>query len=199
MKARSFSRRVWVVAMGLIFTGVVFDAAADSIEMRNGDRYVGTVVSIDAKHLRLKNENLGTLRIERQKISTVHLGDAAPASPVAGSPRSSTNALAAVKPTGGSAATDQSVVDEIKGQFLAAAGPEANALFDSTVQGVLSGKITVGDIRSQAQAAANQIRKLQGELGGEGEALDGYLSILDHFLSETRNVSPTAKASQIVR
>jgi len=153
MKARSLSRSGWVAVTGLIFMGVVFHATADSIEMRNGDRYVGTVLSIDAKQLRLKSENLGILRIDRQKIGTVHLGEAAPAPAVAvsDSPRPSTNAVVAVKPTGASSTSGQAVVYEIRTQFLATAGPEANALFDSTVQGVLSGKITVGDIRSQAR------------------------------------------------
>jgi hypothetical protein len=197
MKARSFSRRVGVFAMGLIFTGVVFQSAADSIEMHNGDRYVGTVVSIDAKHLRLRNENFGVLKIDRQKITTIHLGD--PARPLAASAAPSTNTVVLVQKAATAMASEQTVVDQVRSQFLSAAGPEAEQLFSSTAQGVLNGTITVGEIRTQAGSAANEIRKLQKELGPEGDALDGYLSILDHFLSETRSIAPTAKASQIAR
>jgi hypothetical protein len=199
MKARGFSGRVGIFVTGWILTGVVLNAVADTIEMRNGDRYVGKVVAIDDAHIKLKNENLGDLQIDRQKVTTIHLGDpVATASAVpAGSATSTTNSVAAVKPT--ASATGQEVIDAVRSQFLGAAGPEANQLFNNAAQGVLSGKTTVGDIRSQAQSAANEIRKLQKELGGEGDALDGYLSILDHFLSETRTVAPTTKASEIAR
>jgi hypothetical protein len=201
MKARGFSGRVGIFVTGWILTGVVLNAVADTIEMRNGDRYVGKVVAIDDAHIKLKNENLGVLQIDRQKVTTIHLGDAvATASAVpADSATATTNAVAGVKPTASASETGQAVIDAVRSQFLGAAGPEANQLFNNAAQGVLSGKTTVGDIRSQAQSAANEIRKLQKELGGEGDALDGYLSILDHFLSETRTVAPTTKASEIAR
>ncbi len=87
------------------------------------------------------------------------------------------------------------MIDQIRNQFLFAAGPEANELFNNDAQGILSGKTSVDDIRSRAQRAANEMRKLQRELGGESDPVDGYLSILDHFLSKTGSLAPTTKAS----
>jgi hypothetical protein len=51
----------------------------------------------------------------------------------------------------------------------------------------MSGRLSVSDIRAQAQAATDQIKQLKGELGDEaGGMLDGYLTILEKFLDEAK-------------
>src|SRR6266853_357830 len=50
-------------------------ARADQVEMQNGDRYVGTVLSLNANTLSLKSEVLGTITLPRNKIALVALGD----------------------------------------------------------------------------------------------------------------------------
>ena len=71
-------------------------------------------------------------------------------------------------------------------QFLSGAGPEANNKFNELLGGLMSGKLSVDDIRAEAKSAADQLRALKREGGEEaGFATDAYLAILDHFLKET--------------
>jgi hypothetical protein len=77
------------------------------------------------------------------------------------------------------------VIQQVQKQFLSEAGPEANGKFDELLSGLMSGKLSVGDISAQAKAAADQLRQLKREGGEEaGFAMDAYLSILDHFIKE---------------
>ena len=71
-------------------------------------------------------------------------------------------------------------------QFLSGAGPEANNKFNELLGGLMSGKLSLDDIRAEAKTAADQLRALKREGGEEtGFATDAYLAILDHFLKET--------------
>ena len=79
------------------------------------------------------------------------------------------------------------------------AGPEANNKFNEMVSGLMSGRLTVNDIRAEAKSAADQLKELKRDLGEDaGGALDGYLAILEHFLQETAppNVSSPAPKSK---
>ena len=79
-------------------------------------------------------------------------------------------------------------------EFLAGADSEAKSKYNEMVNGFLSGKVTVSDIRAQAKSAAEQLRAARKDLGEDaGIALDGYLAILDNFLKETAS-SPDAAA-----
>lgn len=85
--------------------------------------------------------------------------------------------------------TNSSVVAQVQKQFLADAGPEANAKFNELLGGLMSGKVSLYDLRSQAQAASQQMRAMRKDLGEDaGPALDGYLEILDKFLAETASM-----------
>ena len=76
-------------------------------------------------------------------------------------------------------------VGQIRQQMLAGS-PEATRKYDEMVSGLLSGQLSVGDIRQQAQSAAAQLREMKRELGPEAdESLDGYLQVLDSFIKET--------------
>src|SRR5712691_6726055 len=46
---------------------------ADQIEMQNGDRYVGTVLSLNANTLVLHSEVLGDLTLPRSKVAQITL------------------------------------------------------------------------------------------------------------------------------
>jgi len=73
----------------------------------------------------------------------------------------------------------------VKQQFLADADPAAKAKFDEMLGDLLSGKMSMGDLRAQAKSAADQLRAMKKELGPEADStLDGYLSILESFLRE---------------
>src|SRR5262249_39797123 len=82
--------------------------------------------------------------------------------------------------------TQTNLIQQVRSQFLGDAGPEANDKFNEMLDGLISGKLTLNDLRAQAQTAADQLRSLKKDLGPEaGDSMDGYLTILDHFLRET--------------
>ena len=178
---------------------------ADQVEMQNGDRYIGKVLSLDAKSLLLKNDNLGTIRLPRAKVSNVTLGTNAattvvPSLAVTNNPPSgpavTTNGQpdlsASLKALGG----NTNVIKQIQSQFLAGAGPEANAKFNEMVGGLMSGKMDINGLRAEAKKAAADLRKMKREVGDDTGMLDSYLSILDNFIKESESTtnSPPEKA-----
>src|SRR4051812_38586345 len=53
-------------------------AAADQVEMQNGDRYTGRVLSYTNNIIVLTNESIGTVSIPRTNVARVMIGPAAP-------------------------------------------------------------------------------------------------------------------------
>src|SRR5436853_2787827 len=53
--------------------GACFRLMADQIEMQNGDRYVGTVLSLNTSTLVLHSEVLGDLTLPRSKVAQINL------------------------------------------------------------------------------------------------------------------------------
>ena len=85
---------------------------------------------------------------------------------------------------------DTNSIQQIQQQFLRDAGPEANKKFNDMITGFLGGKLSVSDIRAEAESAAKQLRAMKRDLGNDADAdsaLDGYLSILDNFLRDTQS------------
>ena len=58
----------------LLWVGAV---RGDQVEMLNGDRYVGQVLSLGTDTLVVQSEVLGTLRLPRTRISTITLDSSA--------------------------------------------------------------------------------------------------------------------------
>jgi len=209
------SVRAFVVA-GCVCLGLagVELSAADVIQMQNGDRYAGKILSMDGEAVVMQSDVLGKISLPRAKVATLNLGSApaAPVAPIAVVPKASpvagTNSLAsaAVVVTNGSAdlasafrkaGTTQPTVKAIREQYLVDAGPEANAKFDELLGGVMSGKVSINDLRAQAKTAADQLRGFKRELGEEaGSEVDGYLAVLDHFLQETGSVTNSVTATR---
>lgn len=184
---------VLLSCVGALLSFAPYWARADQVEMQNGDRYVGNVVSLNTNTLVLENEVLGMVRLPRGKVALITLGSRPPVSvtplpsPANGQVRapSSARAAAATNPSPElrKLAEHTNLIQQVQRQFLGDAGPEANQKFDELLSGLMSGKLTVDDLRAQAQSAADQLRALKRE-GGEdaGFAADTYLAILDHFL-----------------
>jgi hypothetical protein len=169
---------------------------ADQVELQNGDRYVGQVLSLSTNTVILRSEVLGTLRLPRSKVATITFGPVAPTNSPTLSIRTNaalpkpaallTNAAPGVSPVLKGMSLHTNLIQQVQQQFLSDAGPEANAKFNELLGGLLSGKLNVEDIRAQAKSAADQLRALQREAGEDGGLVSGaYLSILDHFLKET--------------
>jgi hypothetical protein len=176
---------------------------ADQVEMQNGDRYVGHVLSLNTNTIVLQSDVLGTLRLPRAKVAGITLG---PRSPTNSAPPPSltngqvrapsaapANAAPAVSPALRQLGASTNLIQQVQKQFLSGAGPEANDKFNDLLGGLMSGKLSVDDIRAEAKSAADQLRTLKREGGEEaGLAADAYLAILDHFLKETAPAgSPT--------
>jgi hypothetical protein len=170
--------------------------------MLNGDRYVGRVLSLGNDTLVVQSEVLGTLHLPRARISTItlepRLADRATnaihhsatvprsnnvAQP---SPTTSTNAAPDFASAMRQLSGNSNVIQQVQEQFLAGAGPEAQAKFNDLVAALLSGKMGVNDLRAEAKSALDQARSARKDMGEEGAStMDGYLAILDSFLKET--------------
>lgn len=196
----------WACGLVILTTSPLF---ADTIELSNGDVINGQVVSLDAKQLVLKSKLLGELKLDREKVSAIHLGDkpvltrqAAPAAnPAPQKPaidprvqnvlNSVPSSEDVVKQLQGGAVNPQ-MIGALQSKFPLLNTPEASGYFNDTLSGLMSGKINIGDIRKDAVKARDQLKDLQDELGPDGAALNGYMSILNKFINETEP-PPSAK------
>ncbi len=169
---------------------------ADQVQMQNGDRYMGNVVSLNSDTLVLQNEVLGTLRLPRSKVSTVTFGAvpagagnfirAVPRTNAAAATGASSNAVPSLPSLSQLGTNKASAADLDHMKLLETAGPEAKNKFNELLSGLMTGKLSMADLRAQAKAVADQARALRADLGEDGAAsLDGYLAILDKFLNET--------------
>jgi hypothetical protein len=180
---------------------------ADQLQMRNGDRYTGKVLSVSADSVVLQNDILGKISLPRQKVASMAFGtnlistgtSGAVSSSIVPTNLPSAESIAALANSNTNGESKTEVVKNIREQMLAGS-PEAAAKYDELASGLLSGKLNVNDIRREAKASADQLRQMKKELGPDaGDSLDAYLAILDNFLKETATnpatPSPAAKAA----
>jgi uncharacterized protein len=169
---------------------------ADQVELKNGDRYIGHVLSLNSNSVVVQSDVLGTLRLPRNRVTVITLGPVpatnSPALPLVTNALTPAAAASSVNLASNRAAAlpglsvSTNLIQQVQKQFLSGAGPEANNKFNELLGGLMSGKLSVEDIRAEAKAAADQLRALQRESGEDaGFASSAYLSILDHFLKET--------------
>jgi hypothetical protein len=189
---RAFCRAALVAVLALAAAG----GRADQVAMQNGDRYTGSVLSLSAESVVVQSELLGKVTLPRSKVTFIGFGTnvpasfARPATPVparfnagaAASTNAAPDASSALRSLG--AHTD--LIQQVREQYLGAAGIEANRKYDEMLNGLMSGKLTLDDLRAQARSAADQLRAFKRELGGDdaGE-LDSDLTILEKFVKET--------------
>ena len=171
-------------------TAVVFSTRADQIVMQNGDRYNGKVLSVSPTNVVLQSEVLGVVNLARGKIANVTMGLAAatnsPPTPAPAKTNSSPEISATMRQLG----TQSNLVNQVRAQFLATANPEANEKFTQMLGDLSTGKMSIADLRVQAQSAATQLRELQKEAGEDSSGTMGlYLSILDNFLAESESAT----------
>ncbi len=182
---------------------------ADVLEMQNGDRYSGKVLSMSADTVVLNSEVLGKINVPRSKVANVIFStNAAASSAAVNLPRPVSTNLPivvngpAVANTNADLATafrqlgsGTNFVGQIRNQMFAGS-PQAAAKYDELVNGLMSGQINLNDLRKQAQASAEQLRQLKREMPEAAESFDAYLQVLDSFVNETANEpSGTAPSS----
>ena len=194
--------KLWFTRSGMILTLLAAPGLrADVLEMQNGDRYSGKVMSVSPDTVVWNSDMLGKISVPRSKVAGLSFGTnvATPKAANITAPPVSTNLPVAAAPvTLASTNLDLSAafrqlgantnfVGLIRQQMLAG-NPEAARKYDELVSGLLSGQLSVSDVRQQAQTAAAQLRELKRQLGPEAdESLDGYLQVLDSFIKETAN------------
>jgi len=184
---------------GVLVTGLalaVLPAAADSVQLANGDVLNGRVLGLDDKNLRLESETLGQVNIPRGKIVSITLGNHKAAGPAsAATPRSAADlspeeVLKQFKTTG----VNPKDLKDIKKMLPLLATPEASRYFDDTVKGLLGGTKSMGDLRKEAIRARAELKKATKGLGPDVEAgVAPYLQILDSFIRETQPAAAKAE------
>jgi len=199
-----------LLACVLLFFQAALQLRADQIEMQNGDRYVGRLMTFTNDTLVIQSDLLGTIVLPRSKVAVITLGAgtrATASQPAVAIPTNTHHSASAglarspLAPTSGLAlqGADTNSIQQIQQQFLRDAGPEANKKFNDMIAGFLSGKLSVSDIRAEAESAAKQLRAMKRDLGNDADAdsaLDGYLSILDNFLRDTQTSAPSTNTSR---
>jgi len=174
----------------------VLAVRADQIEMQNGDRYVARIVSMTNDMVVVQSDVLGTVSLPRGKVAAIRMGTNATAVAIStlvgktARPAGSGNLAAAANPA--QVTTQASALQQVQDQYLKDADPAAKAKFNELLTGVQTGKITESDLRGQAQSMAAQLKGYKRDLGPEaGELLDGYLTVLESFLNDTKGVGAT--------
>ena len=181
---------------------------ADQVEMLNGDRLSGKVLTMTAETVVLQSEVLGRVNVPRQKVASVafHTNTAPDTATTTSARIASPNIspggnppvallpgnAAPAAPVGATAA-DTNIVRQIREQMLAG-NPAAAAKFDALAEGFLSGQLNLNDIRREAKASADQLRELQRLDPQVAATLDGYLQVLDNFLKESADVPAASTA-----
>jgi hypothetical protein len=103
----------------------------------------------------------------------------------------STNASPELAQTLRQLGTQTNLINQVQSQFLSGAGSDANAKFNELLNGLTTGQLNIGDIRAQAQDAANQLRAAKKDLRDDSGLLDAYLTVLEHFVKETQAEPPS--------
>jgi hypothetical protein len=187
---------------------------ADLIELINGDHYSGVVISLNKTNLEFQSEIQGLVKIPREKVAQITLREATPkpgvklpatSSGTQAQPDTNTTATAtaAAPPNQTSSViqqmrqqgVDPGMMNKIQEQMLGQSSPEATRMFNEMVAGLMGGSLNVEDVRAQARKAINDIQSAKKDLGndaGTAEVLDGYLGILQKFVSETDAPSPAS-------
>jgi hypothetical protein len=185
---------------------VAGSAAGDQVQMQNGDQYGGQVISITSDTLVLQSDILGTLRLPRGKIAVVNFGPLTATNSAVrpaltnqsqrALPTAFTNTAPDLSAVLRQLGTQTNLIRQVQDQLLAGAGPEANAKFNDLLAGLMSGKLNVNNLRTEARSVADQVRAARKDLGDDaGDMLDTYLAVLDAFLKETApSGGPAAKA-----
>ena len=175
---------------------------ADLIELTNGDHYRGTVISMTQTQVEFQSEIQGRVTLPRDKVAQITLREvvakpvvaikpaAAPVAPLifSGAHNSAppTNQTDAVVQQMRQQGVDPKLIDLVQQQIFGKSSPEAAQKFNEMMSGLTTGKLSMQDIRKQAQSAIDQIKAAKKDLGGDaGEMLDSYLGILEKFVQES--------------
>lgn len=176
---------------------------ADTVELTNGDLVSGKVVSLDEDQLLLHSDLLGEMKIAREKVASIFFGDRKPQATARAAASASATAGATRKKAADEATDIDSILRQLKEgkgdvsklvdkEFPLLQEPDVQDFFNETVAGLISGDLSIEDLRQKAIDVREQVRELEKELGPDAvEALKPYTGILDKFI---RDAEPAKKA-----
>jgi hypothetical protein len=177
---------------------------ADLLELVNGDHYSGIVIELTRTNLEFQSDIQGLVKIPRDKIAKITLREPV-AKPMAIIPSTNSAAITnsavsadAVIQQMRAQGVDPNIMNQIQQQILGQSNPEATRMFNTTMSGLMSGSISVEDIRVQARKAIQDIQAARKDLGGDSamtDLLNGYADILQKFVSETDAPTPATAAA----
>src|ERR1039457_6289531 len=70
---RQMAQALVIIACALLLLRVPLRVWGDQVEMQNGDRYAGHVVSLNTNTVVLRSDVLGTLRLPRSRVAIITL------------------------------------------------------------------------------------------------------------------------------
>ena len=185
---------------------------ADSLELVNGDHFRGTVVSMTQSNVEFQSELLGHITLPRNKVAHISLGETPVPKPATNSAtpnvgpslilQGAQNPGSAAAPQGDAVlqqmrqdGIDPALMSQVQQQVIGQGNPAAAQKFNELMGGLMSGSLSVGDIRAQAQDSIKQIKEAKQQLGPDaGDLFDGYLAILEGFVAETATNSTVSSA-----
>jgi hypothetical protein len=192
-------------------------ARADLIELTNGDHYRGTVIALTATNVEFLSEVQGRVKLPRSLIAQITFHEVAPkppsAAPDTNAPKaqplilSGSDSSASTAPAAGQSTLviqqmraqgmDPKLVDQVQQQIFGQGSPKAAAQFNEMMSGLMSGNLSVQDVRAKAQNSIAEIKAAKQEMPELGDALDSYLEILQKFVQEsaTDTATPTVQSS----
>lgn len=80
---------------------------------------------------------------------------------------------------------DAKMMSQLHGMLPGFGSPVVQKHFEDRVTGLMSGSLTIKDIRNEAIDVRDQLKELMDDLGPGGQALQGYYGILDGFIEKT--------------
>jgi hypothetical protein len=158
----------WVATATVITLLCPLSAAlADSVRLTNGDIIRGDVVSLGEQELTIRSDNFGEMKVPREKVEIVVLGDKSieemfPA-PQAQQP---------VAPAGGAGGLPSLQHPQVQQQL--------NRLMQEALGGGFGG---VGTMQQDLEKTQRGLKELQRDLGpgSSADALDGYIKLFQLF------------------
>lgn len=179
---------------------------ADQLQMQNGDRYTGKILSMTSNSIVVESAELGTITVPRSRVSAIMFGAGAatntaavaPHAPIVNAPSPNTAATNAdLSAAFHNLGANTNFIQQVRQQMLTGADPTANQKYDELVSGLMSGQMNLTDLRNQAKTSIDQINQLKRELGPQADdSLDTYLTILQNFVNETDSTSTPTSTSR---
>ncbi|KAA5542258.1 hypothetical protein FYK55_15770 [Roseiconus nitratireducens] len=142
-------------------------AHADSIRLTNGDTIRGEVTSLNEKELVIESDNFGQMKIPREKVDLIALGDTPLEERLQRAPAST----APVGPT---------TSDAMPSMQNPQVQQQVNRLLQQALGGGFGG---IGTMQQDLQKTQRGLKDLQRDLGPgpSADALDGYIKMFEMF------------------